>query len=129
MTIPFHSTLLASRFPFLTQREMYFDNISHVNSFLLLKHFGPISFIETAENIPIDFLLAYRTILGLGSASPRRTKSICTHLSYLFLKHPHGKGTCIITPFFQEASLELDSFHFRFYNLFFGKVFRVGTMM
>lgn len=82
---------------------MYFDNISTVNSFLLLKHFGPIALTETAENTPVYFLLTYRTILGLGSALPRRTKSIFTHLSYLFLKHPHGKGTCIITSFLQGA--------------------------
>lgn len=82
---------------------MYFDNISSVNSFLLLKHFGPIALIETAENTPVYFLLAYRTILGLDSALPRRTKSIFTHLSYFFLKHPNGKGTCIIIPFSQGA--------------------------
>lgn len=111
---------------------MYFDNISHVNSFLLLKHFGPIAFTEAAENLPIYFLLAYRAILGLGSALPRRSKSMCTRLSYLFLKHPRGKGTCIITPLFQGASLELDSFHFRFYNLFVRKgclFFRVVAVM
>lgn len=78
---------------------MYFDNISSVNRFLLLKHFGPIALVETAENTSIYFFLSYGTILGLGSVLHKGTESIFTHLSYLFLKHPHGKGTCIIIPF------------------------------
>lgn len=70
MTIPFHSTLLVLP-PFLNQKEMYFDSISSVNSFLLLKHFGPIALIETSENNfreHTNLFLSYRTILGLGSA-------------------------------------------------------------
>lgn len=59
MTISCHPTLQPSLSPFLNQREMYFDNISGVHGFLLLKQFGPIALIETAQNTSIYYLFIY----------------------------------------------------------------------
>lgn len=91
--------------PFLSQRETYFDNISSVTNFLLLKHFGPRALTETVENTPLYFLfLKNTTLLGLGSDLPSRTESIFNH--YLFLLKTSlwkRDGICVIFPFSQGA--------------------------
>lgn len=99
---PFHSPFQPSLSPFLNQKEMYFDNISSVNGFLLLKHLGPIALIETSENTPVFCFFFFNPIelswdLGLGSALPRRTKSIFHPFVLLILKtFPLEKRTYIM---------------------------------
>lgn len=101
MTISCHSTLQPSLSPFLNQREMYFDNISSVNGFLLLKQYGPIALIETAQNTSIYYyFFKCRTTLGLGSALSRRTKSIFYPFILFVIKTPRWIGNMYYYCFF-----------------------------